>query len=118
MKVRRAKWLLAISFSGRFSSAPVVGLRTVTIRLTPQVVNILLMATLYFCELINGKSFPFRSSRPAYFATRAWALALRGTRTTCGRSPFVFCGIYSIAPLMILAGVIAMRSATRHPIRH
>ena len=60
MKVRRAKWLLAISFSGSFSSAPVVGLRTVTMRLTPQVVNIFLMATLYFCELMKGNSLPFK----------------------------------------------------------
>lgn len=59
MKVRRARWLLAILLREWFSSAPVVLLGTVTIRFTTQVVNIFLVASLYFCELIHGNNFPF-----------------------------------------------------------
>lgn len=59
MKVRRAMWLLAILLREWFSSAPVVLFGTVTIRFTPQVVNIFLVASLYFCELIHGDNSPF-----------------------------------------------------------
>lgn len=56
MKVRRTIWLAATSQIGFFSSLPVNGLRMVTIRLIPTVRSTCLIASLYCCAGMNGRS--------------------------------------------------------------
>ena len=68
-------------------------------------------------EDIKGKILPFLSLS-LYLSISKIALSFNGTRTIIGRSSFVLCGMYSIAPLMILSGLIFIKSDTRQPIRH
>ena len=104
------------SLRGLISCSLVVGLKITTGRDSPASRNIFLMATLYFCCDIIGKSSS--KGRCLYFARISFAIEFNGTRTVTGRPSFVLRGIYLIPSLITLDFVNLYKSPTRQPIKH
>ena len=96
-----------------------------TIRSIPHILNTSLMASLYFCALMNGSKGLLLTlllygdkSTLRYFSRIAVARSFKGTSAVTGLLSLVFLGIYSIWPFTTLSGVIFSRSPTRQPIKH
>lgn len=59
-----------------------------------------------FLRINEWKQYSVNSSHPAYFSTNAFVRLFYDTRQLAVFPPFVFCGICSTAPLMMIAAMI------------
>lgn len=78
----------------------------------------LLDSHVVFLRTDKREQFTFQIIAPRVFLYQSLRTCIERYTDNLRTLSFVFCGIYSMAPLMMLAGVIAIRSDTRQPIKH